>query len=155
MHVGLEFLKEFDSLQEATKVTYSERKFFEMECQLLDFGLAEGTVKPQKALHFFFSFNEEPVKGLRGPDYFIPTYTHERLKEDDGDYETLLSFNKIFGSKHYLKIFYSGKLEKLEIAKQMFFEFDGHERNEITNEFELRKFMYSKESHPILYLEDI
>ena len=93
-------------------------------------------------MHFYSPFNEEPVKGLRGPDYFIQTYANDILKEDD-DYETLLSFNKTFGSKHFLKIFYSGKLENLEIAKQMFFEFDGHEQDEITNEFELRKFMYS------------
>lgn len=32
MHVGLEFLKEVDALQEGNKDTYSERKFFEMEC---------------------------------------------------------------------------------------------------------------------------
>lgn len=37
----------------------------------------------------------------------------------------------------------------------MFFEFDGEERDEITTEYELRQFMYSKESTPILYLEDI
>ena len=57
MHVGLEFLKEVDALQEANKDTYSERKFFEMECQFLDFGLSEETGKPELAMHFFYNFN--------------------------------------------------------------------------------------------------
>ena len=89
-----------------------------------------------------------------GSDYFIQTFAHDQLKKDNADYETLLSFNKTFGSKHNLKIFKSSKLENLEIEKQMFFEFDGEERDEITTEYELRQFMYSKESTPILYLED-
>ena len=135
MHVGLEFLKEVDALQESNKETYSERKFFEMECQFLDFGLSAETGKPEKALHFFFPFNEDPVKGLRGADYFIQTYAHDQLSKNEGGYETLLSFNKTFGSKHKLKIFKSDKLENLEIEEQMFFEFEGETRAEITSEF--------------------
>ena len=36
----------------------------------------------------------------------------------------------------------------------MFFEYDGEESPEITDEYELRKFMYSTESSPIMNLDE-
>jgi hypothetical protein len=43
----------------------------------------------------------------------------------------------------------------LELEKQMYFEYDGEERPEITNDYELRKFMYSPDSTPIMYLDEL
>ena len=52
-------------------------------------------------------------------------------------------------------MFQSEKMLGLELEKQMFFEYDGEESPDITNDYELRKFMFSPDSTPIMYLDEL
>ena len=97
-------IKKVDALHETDTIIFSERKFFEMECQVLNLGEGE-TEKPEIALHYFYPFNEEPISGLKDENYFIQTYIHDQLQGDHSEFESIVSFNKTFGNIHNLKIF--------------------------------------------------
>jgi hypothetical protein len=57
--------KEVDALQETDKKMFAEKKFFEMECQVLDFGIQPESGKPIMALHYMFPFTDENISGLK------------------------------------------------------------------------------------------
>jgi hypothetical protein len=61
--------KEVDALHESDKIQFTEKKFFEMECQVLDFGISADSGKPEIALHFTYPFTDEQISGLKSTDY--------------------------------------------------------------------------------------
>jgi hypothetical protein len=76
MHVGLLILKEVDAL-DGQKTILTEKKFFEMECQVLDLGQdKEDTSKQVYAIHFHYPHNDEPISGLRATGY-VDTFEDE------------------------------------------------------------------------------
>ena len=98
-------LKEIDALHKTEKIQFSEKKFFEMECQVLDFGVDPSTGKPTIALHFTYPFTDEPISGLVSNKEYIETYMHEELKGDHSDFGPIISFNNTLGTTTKLKIF--------------------------------------------------
>jgi hypothetical protein len=95
--------KKVDAIQES-EVEISEKKFFEMECQVLDLGISADSGKPVIALHYTYPFTDELISGLKSTDY-IETFIHEQLKGDHKQFDSVISFNKTFGNENSLKVF--------------------------------------------------
>jgi hypothetical protein len=86
----------------------TEKKFFEMECQVLNLGKdKEDSSKTDYAIHFHYPHNDEPISGLLASGY-VDTYEDEQLRGDEGDdFEFTISFNRTFGSDNDFRIYTS------------------------------------------------
>ena len=62
IHVGIEMIKEIDAM-DRDKTILKEKKFFEMDCLVLDFGLNKNG-QDSYALHFMYPHDNTLIDGM-------------------------------------------------------------------------------------------